>query len=205
MLLLAGGVCLAAGWQVPAAWAVGVAVFGLGFMLFFFRDPHREVVEDEDAILAGADGVIRAVEEMEETRYLRTRIVRIGTFLSVFNVHVNRSPIAGNVQKLDYCPGRKLFAFLPAASEYNENNAILIHGTRIDCLVRQIVGPIARRVVCWCEPGSELAQGERFGIMRFGSRLDVYLPCDAVEVVVKPGDRVVAGETRIAVVRRRQG
>jgi phosphatidylserine decarboxylase len=102
------------------------------------------------------------------------------------------------VESVDHRPGKKLFAFLRAASDYHEHNAILIRGDRVDCLVRQIVGPVARRIFCWKSPGSLVERGERIGIMKFGSRLDVYLPRDGVEVVVREGDRVRAGTTVIA-------
>ena len=196
--LVPAGLCLGLGETVAAAIFGGLGLSAAVLVLFFFRDPERESDADPAAVLSGADGMIHAVEEFEETRYLRGEIVRISTFLNLFNVHVNRSPLSGVVEIVDYCPGKKLFAFLRAASEYNEHNAIVIRGDRVHCMVRQIVGPVARRVFCWKSPGTEVKRGERIGIMKFGSRLDVYLPRDCVEVLVREGDKVRAGETVIA-------
>jgi phosphatidylserine decarboxylase len=111
---------------------------------------------------------------------------------------VNRTPIAGRIEFVNYTPGKHLFAFLDAASEYNEHSTVFIAGERTRCLVRQIVGPVARRVVCRKKAGDRVAAGDRFGIMKFGSRLDVYLPATEVTVRVHKGDRVVAGRTVIA-------
>ncbi|NCC51722.1 MAG: phosphatidylserine decarboxylase family protein, partial [Spartobacteria bacterium] len=112
--------------------------------------------------------------------------------------HVNRTPIAGFVKHLSYTPGKHLLTYLNAASEYNEHSSVLIEGERINCLVHQIVGPIVRRVVYWLEPEQEVAKGELFGMMKFGSRLDIYLPADRVDVCIKPGDPVQAGLTIVA-------
>jgi phosphatidylserine decarboxylase len=180
-------------------WAVGVG--GAAFMLFFFRDPDRTPPSDPAAFVSGADGVVRRVEVMPEDTFLKTETVRVSVFLSVFNVHVNRSPLAGQVIDLRYTPGKKLFAFLDAASEYNEHTSVLIHGDRTRCLVRQIVGPVARRVVCWLRPGETVGRGGRLGIMKFGSRMDVFFPQSEVTVQVTKGDRVVAGETVIATLK----
>jgi phosphatidylserine decarboxylase len=187
---------------VSAAWGCLLAglLVTLG-MLFFFRDPERAILAGPHEVLSGADGVVRSVEQLQETGYLGVPAVRISVFLSVFDVHVNRMPIAGRVESVAYAPGKHLFAFLDDASEYNEHSSVLVAGERIRCLVRQIVGPVARRVVCRKKPGDQLAAGERFGIMKFGSRLDVYLPAAEVTVLVKKGDRVVAGQTVIATLK----
>lgn len=173
-------------------------------MLFFFRDPARRITAGPGEVVSGADGVVRAVEEMPEESFLQTQAIRISVFLSIFDVHVNRSPVAGKLVNLAYEPGKHLFAFLDAASEYNEHSTLSIEGDGLRCLVRQIVGPVARRVVCWRAPGDVLEKGERIGIMKFGSRLDVYLPKEAVTVKVKKGDRVVAGRTVLATVNQEQ-
>jgi phosphatidylserine decarboxylase len=120
-------------------------------------------------------------------------------------VHVNRSPLAGTVKSLAYFPGRHMLTIRNASSEHNEHSSIVIEGGGLRCLVKQIVGPIVRRVVYWLHEGQGLDKGDRIGIMKFGSRLDVYLPADAVDVLVKPGDRVFAGITPIARLRAGAG
>jgi phosphatidylserine decarboxylase len=199
---LAGVACQAAG-LASAAWVLyALGAFLVAGMLFFFRDPERLVTAGPDEVLSGADGVVRSVEEFDEGTYLKARCVRISVFLSIFDVHVNRCPLAGRVRTVRYDPGKHLFAFLDAASEYNEHSSILIEGGATNCLVRQIVGPVARRVVCRLQPGDEVAAGGRLGIMKFGSRMDVYLPKENVEVKVRKGQRVVAGKTVLATLRK---
>ena len=172
------------------------------FMIYFFRDPERESPSGDNLVVAGADGVVRTVEEMPEPTYLKTDAVRISIFLNPFNVHVNRSPLAGNVTRLGYTPGKHLLTIQNAASEYNEHSSILIEGEQTRCLVKQIVGPLVRRVVYWLQEGQTLAKGERIGMMKFGSRLDMYFPRDAVDVKVMRGDNVQAGITVVATVRK---
>ena len=138
------------------------------------------------------------IVEEPEPEFIGGDAVRISVFLSVFNVHVNRAPVAGRVTALKYTPGRFLFAFDNRASRVNENNSILIDGGRVRCLTRQIVGPVARRVVHWLTLNQELQKGDRVGMMKFGSRLDVYLPRGSAEIVVKKGMKVRAGETVLA-------
>jgi len=130
--------------------------------------------------------------------------VRISIFLSPFDVHVNRTPLAGTVTALAYTPGKHQLTYLNAASEWNEHSAILIEGRGTRCLVKQIVGPIVRRVVYWLELQQRLAPGERIGMMKFGSRLDMYFPAAEVDALVQPGDRVRAGVTAVARLRRAQ-
>ena len=180
----------------------GLGAVVVGFMVYFFRDPERIPPADPLAILSGADGWIRLVENMPEEKFLCTQTVRISTFLTPFDVHVNRSPMPGVVKALDYSPGAHLLTIRNAASERNEHSSILIHGQATRCLVKQIVGPIVRRVVYWLHEGQQLAAAERIGIMKFGSRLDVYLPEADVEVTVKRGDRVFAGITIIARIKK---
>ncbi len=181
----AAGVCVALGVVVAA------------YMLYFFRDPQRHPPLDPAAVVAGADGKIMSVVSLKEDQVLKEDCVRISIFLSLFDVHVNRAPLAGTVRFLGYFPGKRLFTFQEKSSELNQHNKILIEGaTR--CLVNQIVGPVARRVVFWPPPDGTVQTGDRIGMMKFGSRLDMFLPASAVKVWVKPGDRVVAGETVIA-------
>ena len=170
----------------------------VGFMVYFFRDPERPVTVGPQEILAGADGWVRRVETVNEPNFLKTETVRICTFLTPFDVHVNRAPIGGAVKALAYTPGRHFLTIRQEASDYNEHSSILIEGENTRCLVKQIVGPLVRRVVYWLQEGQSLAKGDRIGIMKFGSRMDVYFPATDVEVLVKKGDRVFAGRTVLA-------
>lgn len=181
-----------------ARWLAVTALVVGGFMLFFFRDPDRTPPDDPDAVLSGADGRVMEIVEETEPDFIRGEAVRISVFLSIFNVHVNRAPVDGRVTALRHTPGRFLFAFDNRASQVNENNSILIEGGRVRCLARQIVGPVARRVVHWLRPDQGLRKGDRIGMMKFGSRMDVFLPRGSVEILVKPGDHVRAGETVLA-------
>jgi phosphatidylserine decarboxylase len=168
------------------------------FMVYFFRDPERPVTAGDDILLCGADGWVRNVDTLPEKKFLNCECVRICTFLTPFDVHVNRTPMEGTVTKLDYTPGRHVLTIQQAASEVNEHSSILIEGENTRCLVRQIVGPLVRRVVYWLVEGQKIAKAERIGIMKFGSRLDVYFPSGDVEVLVSKGDRVFAGITPLA-------
>jgi phosphatidylserine decarboxylase len=167
------------------------------FMIFFHRDPRRVCPQGDDLILAGADGRIRRVERVNEPHFMEGESQRVSIFLSPFNVHMNRAPVGGAVRRLEYTPGRHALTIRNVASEINEHSSILIDSSRGRCLVRQIVGPVVRRVVHWLEEGQTLKAGETFGMMRFGSRLDIYLPVDGVAIEVEKGDRVRAGETVI--------
>lgn len=181
-LLIAGGICL---------------VISL-YMLYFHRNPLRHPTQDDSLVLAGADGTIRRVERMTETEYIQGEAVRISIYLSPMSVHTNRTPIRGVVKHLGYTPGKHLLTIRDEASEYNEHSTIYIENEKTRCLLRQIVGPIVRRVVYWLEEGQQLAAGDIIGMMKFGSRLDTYLPADQAEVCVKKGDPVTAGLTVIA-------
>jgi phosphatidylserine decarboxylase len=183
------------------AWLCGLpALVCIGYLLYFFRDPQRTPPAEPDVVVAGADGSVAAISEVYEGRYLKAPCVRISIFLSLFDVHVNRAPISGESTFLGYFPGKRLFTFQEKSSDVNQHNKILIVGKRTRCLVCQIVGPVCRRVVYWPphDKPVEVAMGERIGMMKFGSRLDIYLPADGIKVVVKRGDKVRAGETRIA-------
>ena len=200
-LLVAAG-CHALGW--PRA-AMAFCVLGgvlCAFMVFFFRNPGRVAPADPNMLVAGADGLIRAVEVMREEKHLKAETVRVSIFLSPFDVHVNRSPMAGEIKYLDYTPGKHILTIQNAASEYNEHSNILIEGADSRCLVKQIVGPIVRLVVYWLALGQSVGKGDVIGMMKFGSRLDMYFLSSDVQVVVKKGDRVRAGETVVAVLKK---
>ncbi|MFO1492032.1 MAG: phosphatidylserine decarboxylase [Kiritimatiellia bacterium] len=178
-----------------AIWVLGLVL--LAFMVYFFRDPERTSPADPALLVSGADGVVRTVEQIEDPKYLGVPAVRISVFLNPFNVHVNRTPIGGKVTGLRYVPGRHMFTMSNESSEHNEHSEIRIAGA-VPCLVTQIVGPVVRRVIYWYAEGQEIQKGERLGLMKFGSRMDVYFPQGAVEVLVRPGDKVRAGESPIA-------
>ena len=175
------------------------------FMVYFFRDPERTPQGDASLLMAGADGLVRAVETIREENYLKTDAVRISIFLNPFDVHVNRSPMGGVVTALAYTPGKHLGTYLNSDSEHNEHSSILVEGNGTKCLVKQIVGPIVRRVVYWLHEQQQIVRGERIGMMKFGSRLDMYFVKADVEILVKKGDRVRAGETVVAQLKRKAG
>ena len=170
------------------------------FVVYFFRDPERKAPPDEDAILSGADGRVMSISYHPSQEHIKRITVRVSVFLSLFDVHVNRAPLSGQSTFIGYFPGKTLFAFREKSSEVNQHNKILIEGDRTKCLVVQLVGPFARRVVYWLAPDRAVAvkAGDRIGMMKFGSRLDMYFPVKDVEVMVKRGARVRAGETIIA-------
>jgi phosphatidylserine decarboxylase len=177
------------------------------FLLFiytisFFRDPERIAPADPDAILAAADGKVADIVEIEETEVLNAKMRRIGIFLSVFDVHTNRAPIDGRVIYRENHEGLCLDARDPNCTTKNRAVTWAFENPRVTLVVRQLTGMIARRIVEWSKVGDELKRGERFGMIRFGSRTEVYLPLDAV-VLVKVGDRVSGGSSVIARLAKR--
>lgn len=163
----------------------------------FFRDPERVAPNDADAVLAAADGVVADITELEEPEVLHTRTKRVGIFLSVFDVHTNRAPIEGRVTYRQHRQGLCLDARSPECATKNEAMTWAFENARATIVVRQLTGAIARRIVAWSEVNDYLEKGARFGMIRFGSRTEVYLPLDA-EVLVKVGDKVIGGLTVIA-------
>ncbi|MFH0880874.1 MAG: phosphatidylserine decarboxylase [Lentisphaerota bacterium] len=202
LFCMAGWFCRFMGWDKPAYAVCAVGTIYVLFMLYFFRDPDRVSTARSNEFVAGADGLIRAVEIVNEKQWLKTETVRISVFLNPFDVHVNRSPMGGKVTGLQYTPGLHVLTMNNRASDVNEHSSILIEGEKTRCLVKQIVGPIVRRVVYWLQLNQSIASGERIGMMKFGSRLDMYFPKDDVKVVVKKGDRVKAGITVVAVLAK---
>ncbi|MDO8446726.1 MAG: phosphatidylserine decarboxylase family protein [Deltaproteobacteria bacterium] len=165
------------------------------FVLWFFRNPGRMIPTDISAVISPADGTVIVTEEVNEGRYLKERALKVSVFMNVFNVHVNRAPYSGKVVDVIYNKGKFISANLDKASMDNEQNAVILDigsGNRI--MFVQIAGLIARRIVCYLKPGDSIEKGKRMGLIRFGSRLDVYLPIDST-LNVKIGDKVVAGET----------
>ena len=167
------------------------------YTLFFFRDPDRNIPADRNAVLAAADGIVKDISEVEETEVLKTKMRRVGIFLSIFDVHTNRAPIDGRIIYRQHHEGLCLDARSPDCSEKNEAMTWAFENPRVTLVVRQLAGAIARRIVAWADVGDELAKGERFGMIRFGSRTEVYLPL-AATVFVKVGDHVAGGSTIIA-------
>lgn len=192
-----GALFQAGGWPGAVVW-YGLAVLASGFMLFFFRNPPRKIVQDVDALVSGADGLIRAVETFDEPDYMGEPAVRISIFLSPLNVHVNRTPMAGTVSRLAYHRGRHLLTMDNRSSELNQHSTVLVENESTRCLLKQIVGPVVRRVVYWLDEGQRVEKGEVFGMMKFGSRLDMYFPEADVDVLIKKGDVVRAGTTVVA-------
>ena len=185
-LAAAAVVSLLLGWALAA----GIGVVLTAAAACFFRDPERVVPQTPGAVVSPADGRLHEIELKEGRR-------RISIFLSVTDVHVNRAPYAGKVTQVIYKPGRFIPAYRAAASHENESNRMTIDSSEAVIDVKQIAGILARRIVCRAHPGDRLSRGQRYGLIRFGSRTDLFLPADA-DVVARVGDRVRGGETILA-------
>lgn len=184
-------------WAVIACEAILTLV--LGWALMFFRDPRREPPQDDSVLLSPADGTITDVGPVEESEFIEGPTLRIGIFLSIFNTHINRAPCDAKVEKIVYRPGKYINAMNPEAGKVNESNNLSLVRTshpQDRLLVRQISGAIARRIVCAAQEGQQLAGGEQFGMIKFGSRTELYLSAsESVECIVRIGDKVKAGIT----------
>ncbi len=189
---------------IPAIAALLLGYFGLwwaalalalvaAFMAFFFRDPHRTTPEGEGLIVSAADGKVTRIEETENGKV-------VSVFLSPFDVHINRSPISGRVEKITYTKGKKIPATSNSASLLNERNSLTITNGELTVVCTQIAGILARRIVCRAKEGDTLTRGERFGMIKFSSRTDLLMP-KSVEIAVGIGDKVVGGETIIAIAK----
>ncbi len=178
--------------------AVCTAALSL-FMVFFFRDPNRTPPTGDNLILAAADGKISHIEHLQHNEHLDSPAIQVSTFLSVFNVHVNRIPLTGTVSFVKWHRGRFHAAFIAAASTENEQSIIGIRHGKTQIVVKQIVGILARRIVCYLKDSDAVERGDRFGLIRFGSRVDLILPT-STQLRVEVGDRVRAGETIIGVI-----
>ncbi len=188
--MVLGVIALVFGWN----WTGGILLFLAASVLYFFRDPERVAPGERGAVVAPADGrVMEVVEEPLGSRPGR----RISIFLAVWNVHVNRAPLAGTIRKVEYRRGRFFAAMRSRASAENEQNIFYLDTCRGEIVFKQIAGWIARRVVAWKPEGSRVEIGERIGMIRFGSRMDVWLPLEA-EIVARPGQHVSAGTTVLA-------
>jgi phosphatidylserine decarboxylase len=181
------------------ALSVWIALFFLAltlFMAYFFRDPERSVPEGDAIFVAPADGKVIVLQHADESIFINNRTLKISIFMSPLNVHVNRAPCDGKVEKVVHTPGRFLSAFKPEASVENENIALVLDTGFGKIVVRQIAGFVARRAVCRVKPGDSLRKGERYGVIKFSSRVDLFLPAETVPSV-KLGDMVTAGESII--------
>jgi phosphatidylserine decarboxylase len=191
--LLAGSL----GWTILAIPAGLLTLF----TAWFFRNPARTIPQGPRLVVAPGDGTVIAVEEEFEPRFIKAQSVRVTIFLNVFDVHINRIPCEGTVESISYQPGAFMIASKPEATLKNEQNAVLIRtaqGVKVLCV--QVAGLIARRIVCWLSPGDTAARGERFGLIRFGSRMDTFLPV-GTDLKVRVGDRVKGGETIVGVLQ----
>jgi phosphatidylserine decarboxylase len=188
--VLALAVMRRAGWAVPFA---GLA----GFLAFFFRDPDRRVPDDDDAVVSPADGRVLVAGAPEPGGAPPGNWQQVSIFLSPLDVHVNRVPFGGTITRVEYVPGRFIPAYLPESARENERNEIWIERDGRTVVARQLVGILARRIVCRVTAGDEVETGQRFGLMKFGSRMDVFVPL-AAQLLVRVGDRVRGGETVIA-------
>ena len=194
---LAGSVAAAvvvqwlAGW-----WAIPLWIAAL-FVLQFFRDPPRDVPDEADAVVSPADGRVLVAGAADPSTATPGEWTQLSLFLSPLDVHVNRIPIAGRVTRVEYTPGRFLAAYRPESARVNEKNEVWIDRGGESLVCRQVVGVLARRLVCRVGPGADVATGQRFGLMKFGSRIDLYLP-SRVTLRVAEGDRLKGGETVVA-------
>ncbi|MDH5430055.1 MAG: phosphatidylserine decarboxylase family protein [Nitrospirota bacterium] len=185
-------------WAMGGVWSTCLLGSITVFIAWFFRNPSRTIPPGEQVIVSPGDGTVVAIEREFEHRYLKAPSIRISIFLNVFNVHINRMPVGGSVEDIVYQPGKFMVANHPEASSGNEQNAIMLRrtdGVKVLCV--QIAGLIARRIVSWVVPGEQVEKGERFGLIRFGSRMDVYLP-ESSTIRVQVGSKVKGGSSILA-------
>ncbi len=195
--LAASALLLFLGWLLSWGWLSFAGLLGLAFFGYFFRDPERPIPQEPGLVVSPADGKVVIVDEVQEDKFLGVKASRVAIFMNVFDVHVNRVPVAGAVAAMRHCPGKYKAAFRSDADCVNEQQATLLTADRgAQVLAVQIAGLLARRIISYVSLGQHLARGERLGMICFGSRVDLYLPPEA-EVLVKVGDRVKAGSSII--------
>lgn len=175
----------------------GAFIFFMGFVLYFFRVPDRETVPGENVVTSVADGEVVIVDKVYESEFFKGECIQVSVYMDFFNVHVNFWPISGTVTYYKYHPGKYLLAFLPKASELNEHTSVAIKNGKGEVFFKQLAGTFARRIECYAEVGKEGEKGKQCGIIKFGSRIDMYLPLGS-DIKVKVGDEVRACETVIA-------
>jgi phosphatidylserine decarboxylase len=195
--LAASALLIFLGWLLSSGWLWGLGLLTLAFFGYFFRDPERPIPAGPGAVVSPADGKVVFVEEVREERYLNGPALRIAIFMNVFDVHVNRAPVAGTVTVAQHRDGCFKAAWREDASTLNEQMALVLEAKGRRVLVVQIAGLLARRIVSYVQPGQPLEKGERLGMICFGSRVDLYLPPEA-KLLVKVGDRVKAGSSIVA-------
>ncbi len=203
LLIIFFGINWAVAYYFPDKIAVQNIVIGVSIILYlivlqFFRNPIFTVTKNENQVLAPADGKVVVIEETEETEYLKERRKQVSIFMSPVNVHVNRMPAGGEISYVKYHPGKYLVAWHPKSSTENERTTVVVKTPKgVEILFRQVAGALARRIKWYISEGQKLEQGQEFGFIKFGSRVDLYLPLDA-KIVVKPGDVTKGGRTVIA-------
>lgn len=176
-------------------------MFMMGFVLFFFRVPKRGSIEGDNVVTSVADGMVCVIEKVYEPEYVKGECLQVSVYMDFFNVHVNYWPITGEVSYYKYHPGKYMLAFLPKASELNEHTSVGVKSPYGDVFFKQIAGTFARRIVCYAKPGSQEVKGSQCGIIKFGSRIDMYLPLDA-DIKVTLGEYVRGSETVIAELKK---
>ena len=193
LLALGAAVRIGSGWWVVAVLLIAIAAW----VAYFFRDPERTGDRGEHLVVAPADGKVVLITEVDEPTFMGGRALRVSIFMNVFSVHVNRYPVSGTVRYVKYSAGKFLNAVSEASSAENEQTSVGIEAGRYRILVRQIAGLIARRIITYSREGERVSQGERMGLIRFGSRVDVFVPPGSA-LRAKLGDQTVAGTTVIA-------
>lgn len=186
-----------AAWALGASWAAAGLALLAAFFAFFFRDPPRTIDAPAHTLVSPADGRVMAAGPSASSGFPADAWQQVTIFLSPMDVHVNRMPVSGMVRRVVYHPGRFLPAYKPESGDLNEYTEVTLDHEGTTIVVRQVVGILARRIVCRVKPGDVVGTGERFGVMKFGSRMDVFVPPTAV-LHVQAGQRVVAGITRLA-------
>lgn len=190
-------------WLWPDSSVIKWLVYVVSFVLLvtilqFFRNPRRRIVPQENIVLAPADGKVVVIEEAEETEYFKDKRLQVSIFMSPVNVHINRNPVSGRVSFFKYHPGKYLVAWHPKSSTLNERTTIAVQAAQgPEILFRQIAGALARRIVWYVKENDEVKQGEEFGFIKFGSRVDIFLPL-GTQVKVAIGDKVTGGISQIA-------
>ena len=188
-------------WAAVSYILATVPLFVMGFVMFFFRVPQRNTVPGDNVVTSVADGRVVVVEKVFEAEHLNCECMQVSVYMDFFNVHVNYWPIDGEVTYYKYHPGKYMLAYLPKASELNEHTSVGIKSQYGEVFFKQLAGTFARRIVCYANPGNQEVKGDQCGIIKFGSRIDMYLPLDA-DIKVQIGDYVRACESVIAELRK---
>ena len=188
--------------SVFAVPVIAILIFFMGFVLYFFRVPSRHTPEGENLVTAVADGEIVVLDRVYEPEFLKRECIQVSIYMDFFNVHVNFWPVSGEVTYYKYHPGKYFLAFLPKASELNEHTSVCVRNDYGDVFFKQLAGTFCRRIECYAEREKTCIRGEQCGIIKFGSRIDIYLPLDA-DIKVGLGEEVRACETVIAELKKK--